>query len=100
MARSKKDIIVAFVNQFAKDGFHNCYVGITSDSEKQLFQKHNISRKKDVFLFEEAPDSEVAKELEGKFLKWGMQSAAENRDSSSNIIYAYSKTSNRFSNIK
>lgn len=87
MEKSKTDIIVSVV-QFAGKGFKNCCVGLTSKVDAKLSEKNNVSEG-DEFLFEIAPSIEIARELETKFIKMGMNKADIESDKNSKIIFIH-----------
>lgn len=93
MAKSKQEIIDDITKHFQGKKYSECYVGITSDVEGRLFGDHNVSKKNGHWIYRTASSHSVAREVEQHFLNAGMDGGAGGGDRSSEIVYAYMKTS-------
>lgn len=87
MAKSKVDIIISVIMKFPPREFKNCYIGIASENDRNI--EKNIPLKNAEILFEKAPSHLVAKELEEKFLKLGMNCAPQKGPENSDIVFVY-----------
>ena len=86
MTKSKVDIIISVIMKFPPREFKNCYIGITSESDKNLRQ---IPAQDAELIYEKAPSHLVAKELEEKFLKLGMNGAPLKSTDGSDVLFVY-----------
>lgn len=87
MAKSKVDIIISVIMKFPPREFKNCYIGITSENDTIL--KKNIPSQDFELIIEKAPSHLIAKELEEKFLKLGMNCATQKNSENSDVIFVY-----------
>jgi hypothetical protein len=74
-------------------GYRACYVGITKDVERRLFQEHGVDREDPSDYF--ATDAGTffnARAIEDYFVNQGCSGARGGGDVDTTIIYAYRKT--------
>ena len=93
MAKTKQEIINDIANHFKGKDFSGCYVGITSDVDSRLFGDHNVSKENGYWIYRLASHHTVAREIEQYFLDAGMDGGGGGGDETSEIVYAYKKTS-------
>ena len=87
MTKSKVVIIISVIMKFPPREFKNCYIGIASENDSDI--EKSISLKNAEMLFEKAPSHLVAKELEEKFLKLGMNCAPQKSSENSDVVFVY-----------
>jgi hypothetical protein len=65
MAKPKNVIIQDIVRIFENTDYNDCYIGITSEIESQLFSKHghNVSRETDCWIYRNSESNGVACEI-------------------------------------
>jgi len=93
MAKNKQEIINDIANHFKGIAYKNCYVDITSEVDSRLFGDHKVSRENGHLIYRTASSHLVAHEVEKHFLDAGMDGGSEGGDETSQIVYAYKKTS-------
>jgi len=75
-----------------RNTYKDWYVGIASDPKKRLFVEHKVSENGH-WIHSPADSNEVARQVEEYFLKLGCDGGSGGGDNTSNIVYAYLKTS-------
>ena len=93
MTKKKQAIIDDITKYFGNTNYSECYVGIASDVNKRLFEDHNVSKEHGHWIYIPASSDEIAREIEQYFIDAGMDGGTGGGDSSTNIVYAYLKTS-------
>jgi len=91
MAKTKEEIISDIEEYFRGTNYSSCYVGISSDARKRLFEEHNVSEKDDAWIIRTASSHTEAREIEKHFLDAGMDGGGGGGDETSNKVYAYKK---------
>ncbi len=94
MAKSKQEIIKEIADHFKGVAYSKCYVGITADVQKRLFDDHNVPRKgKDggYWIHRSASSNAVAREIEKHFLEKGMGGGGGGGGTQATTVYAYKK---------
>lgn len=92
MSMNKQEIINDFFDHFNDIPYSECYIGIASDIDSQLFNNHNVSEENGHWIYRPTPSRASALEIERRFLNAGMDGGEEGRDNNSTIVYAYRKT--------
>ncbi len=94
MASSYELIIKEFNTFLSKAGgkYSDYYVGITDDVDRRLFGEHNVDRKRDQWIYDEANSDAVARQVEKYFLDKGCDGGTGGGDIDSTIVYCYKKT--------
>ncbi len=70
----------------------DCYVGITNDAERRLFDEHNVD-KNGIWIYCHGDSAKVARDAEQYFLDQGCQGGPGGGDDDSTIVYCYKITS-------
>ena len=87
------DTIVNEINnhlsQCGKRYYSDCYIGITNDVRRRMFEEHNVAKDKSWWIYRTAEDSETARKVEKYFLDKGMRGDNGGGNESSNIVYCY-----------
>ena len=65
------------------------YVGITNDVNRRLFTEHNVSEKKDYWIWRQANDKETAQNVEEYFLSLGMDGDTGGGTAETVFVYCY-----------
>ena len=94
MEKSKKEII-DHINMHIKrcgGNYGNWYVGISKDARERLLIGHNVSEKKDSWIYRKTSSSEIAREIEDYFVKMlGTDGGTGGGDDTTDMVYAYKK---------
>ncbi|MDA2936473.1 hypothetical protein MYX06_04615 [Patescibacteria group bacterium AH-259-L05] len=96
MAKSKEVIIKEIMAHIKSRGgkYSDWYVGIASDARARLFNDHNVNEESDAWIYREAGDSEVAREIEEYFVNTlGTDGGSGGGDHTTKFVYAYKKKS-------
>jgi len=88
------------VNQIISDiknylngiAYNRCYVGITNNARRRLFEEHLVNEKSGVWIYRVAESENIAREIEEYFLNLGMNGDTGGGSEECQIIYAYLKT--------
>lgn len=87
----KNQIILEINNYLSGIAPSQCYVGITNDIERRLFQEHSV-KKDGTWIYAPAENEESAREIEKYFLDNGMEGDTGGGKTGCKIVYAYLKT--------
>ena len=88
-----KDQIVQEISEYmSKNPIPSCYVGITSNLEKRLFDDHKVSEDGNHWISCDAKNNPEAHAIKKYFLEKGMDGEAGAVDYNSTIVYCYKKT--------
>ena len=88
----KHNIINDIADHFNDIPYSECYIGITSDVDSQIFNNHNVSEENGHWIYRPTQSRAVALEIERRFLNAGMDGGEEGHDYDSTIVYAYRKS--------
>jgi hypothetical protein len=93
MIESERLIIDDILSQIEQhnDRFHNWYVGITEDIERELFVKHKIPKRKYSYIIRKATSPWSARFLESHFLNLGCKGCKSEQEKDGVYIYAFKK---------
>lgn len=92
---TKEEIIAKITEYFSFNAFSDYsdyYVGITNDVNRRLFSEHNVSEKKDYWVWCQAENKEIAKEVEEYFLDLGMEGDTGGGTDETVVVYCYKIT--------
>ena len=73
--------------------YSDCYVGITNDAERRLFDEHNVDRKKGIWIYRKGNSDKIARDVEQHFLAKGCKGGSGGGDKDSEFVYCYKITS-------
>ena len=88
-AQNKGEIILEFERYFKGINFSNCCVGLAINISETLFEKNNISRMRDNWIYKNVLNNKVAEEIKKYFLSCGMKECIEDKGNDATIIFAY-----------
>ncbi|MFQ5455061.1 MAG: hypothetical protein ACE5EA_02515 [Nitrospirota bacterium] len=93
--RSVEEIIEDFDEHIHRCGgnYSVWYVGITSNPDRSLFDKHSVNRERDAWIYYNCGVKRITQQVEEFFLRKGCNSATDSSDKSGNYVYAYKKSS-------
>ena len=94
MADSQEKIIKDIKAHIKKRGgkYSSWYVGISEDPKNRLFNGHNVDKDKDVWIYQTASSSEIAREIELYFVDdLGTDGGPGGGDDDAKAVYAYKK---------
>jgi hypothetical protein len=63
-------------------------VGIVNSPDR-LFSGHGVSRENDAWIYDTAPNSDLARQIEASFHAWGCKGGAGGGNNDTRIVYAY-----------
>ncbi len=73
-------------------GYLAWYCGIASNSQKRLFNGHNVDEKGGWWIYRDAGSETSARAIEDYFIKKGCKGASGGGDSATRYVYAYKVT--------
>lgn len=73
----------------AMRSYSNFCIGITNDVEQGLFQRHNVSKDMDWWIYVDVGDVENARQIAQYFLEKGMRGNDDKGNEHSTIVYCY-----------
>jgi hypothetical protein len=85
--------ILAYIKEFG-GGFSDYFVGVTDDPEAALFNKHNVHRTKDPWLYKQALTFQAARTAQDYFLS-RLKADGEpvlDRNEDIDCVYVYKKS--------
>lgn len=93
------EITKAFDEHLKKSGCHyfsDIYVGITNNVERRLFDEHQVSRDGQWWVYANADNEKIARDIEEHYLDKGMRggTGGGTGDGSATSVYCYSITPN------
>jgi len=94
MAKTEIEIIARFKNHITTCGGPCCdwYVGIAQNPVTRLFNDHVVNKQTDVWIYDYAYTSDVARSVEKYFIETlGCDGGAGGGDDTTNAVYAYKK---------
>ncbi len=90
-----REFITQFTDYIKSNGGNpsEWYSGITSDPEDRIFEKHNVNKSKDLYIYDDAEIEVYARTIE-KYLveKIGMKGVPHDGDLDTTWVYAYKIT--------
>ncbi|MDZ7775961.1 MAG: hypothetical protein U5L09_10400 [Bacteroidales bacterium] len=91
MAKSKQEII-SDIENFINGNLTNLYVGISEEPRKRL-EAHgvNLDLANTSWIYREAPNDEIAREVEKYFINKGTDGGEGGGDEDARYVYAYRK---------
>jgi hypothetical protein len=72
--------------------YSDYYVGITNDIDRRLFSEHNVDKKRNQWIYDEADSDIVARKVEQYFLDKGCDGGSGGGDEDSIFVYCYKIT--------
>jgi hypothetical protein len=87
-----KIAIKAYIDEKGS-AYSNWYAGITDDAKRRLFEEHGVSEKNGLWIYRSADNDTIARRIEEYLIKLGLDGDTGGGDESSNVVYAYKKTS-------
>jgi hypothetical protein len=96
MTKTKQNIIDEIKTHIQRCGadYGTWYVGISNSVNDRLFDTHGVKKKQDAWIYRKASSSQIAREIEEHFVNnLGTDGGGGGGDISSNVVYAYKKTS-------
>lgn len=87
---TKNEIITAIQSHFRGHKYSQCYVGITSNVQKRLFEEHYVTRNTGTYIWRTANMATIAREVEQHFINAGMDGGGGG-SRTARIVYAYKK---------
>lgn len=91
MEKDYQTIIDEFQSHLTKSGkryYSDFFIGTTDNAEQSLFNKHNVSKDSNWWIFRTAEDNETANKVKEHFIRLGMRSYSDN-EIPCNIVYCY-----------
>ena len=73
--------------------YSDCYIGITNDAKRRLFDGHNVNREKGIWIYCQGDSDKVARDVEQYFLAKGCKGGSGGGDDKSTFVYCYKITS-------
>jgi len=84
---SSVKVINTAIHKWNRD-YSDCYVGITNDVNRRMTE-HNIDEEKDVFIWLQSVDADVARAIESYFLDKGCKGDTGGGSEDSCFVYCY-----------
>lgn len=97
MAKSKQQIIIEIKDHIKVCGsaYPQWYIGVTENPEERLFTGHNVKRQGDSWIYREAENSIISRQIEKYFVEvLGTDGGSGGGDYDARFVYAYKKSSN------
>jgi hypothetical protein len=89
-----KDIIAAFEEKMSKGGggYSAWYVGVSKDARDRLFNGHGVRQNGDLWIYQRATSSQIAREVEYHFVYIrGTDGGTGGGGETADMVYAYKK---------
>ena len=93
---ASKQQIFSEINAHMKNsgvGLSGWYVGIAADARARLFDDHKVNEKGGTWIYREAENHTIAREIESAYHDAGCKGGPGGGDSSTRTVYAYVITS-------
>lgn len=91
-----KQEIINDINTYMTNSkyYSDWYIGIAKNARERLFNDHNVQEKGDLWIFRQASNNTIAREIENFFLAKGCKGGDGGGDHTTMYVYAYKITSN------